>query len=108
MPWLRQALVGGPVNGLPTGSMVWFARTQVLGFDTDVVMYMWPEGSIISWLIFETSSGVVLRSGVMRCGLIHCGQANWILAKTASVAAMAGTVWRTSTPIISPSANPKA
>src|SRR5437016_4068870 len=84
-PWLRHALVAGPVNGCPDGSMVWFARTQAPGFDAPAFMYMCRCGSIISSLSFERSSGEVLRSGVMRCGLIHRGHVTWIPANTTSV-----------------------
>src|SRR6266851_9824409 len=109
MPPFRQACGAGPVNGWPPASMDWFVRIQAPGLLTLAVTTIWlPLGFIISPLMFAILSGVVLRSGVSRCDLISWGHATWMPANTASVAAMAGSVWRISTPKVRPRAKPNA
>ena len=46
----------------------------------------------------------MVRTGGRRCGRTQLGQANWMAAKTPSVAAMAGTVRRMTIPAVTPRA----
>src|SRR6266516_4585501 len=106
-----QAFVAGPVNTWPLAVMLWFDRTQAApGRCTAAVTVIelpLPVPDVTPSMLAALSAEIACR-GVIRCGRTHRDMVISTPMKAARVTAMAGTVRRMSTPMVTPRATANA